>query len=606
MKKRNVVIGIAAICFAALGLTLPAGDSDDAITFESKKANDFFEEVFQKQIERSPQFQTYLGIKKDYGKWDDISDDNARLEHKILLDNLSQLQTEINYATLDQQTRTSYDLFVQDVMEQVEAFPYRFHNYPVNQMFGLQSRVPAFLINFHRIESEQDARDYISRLNGVKPLFDQLIKNMEHRRETGILPPTFVYDHVIRDAENVLKGKPFKDTAEPGTLLADFLDKIGKVESIDKKTRESLIAEATEGLKSSMRPAYSSFIGYMKKLKAVSTEDAGVWKLPDGDAFYRFALKRTTTTNLTADEIHNIGLKEVARIHGEMKGIMKTVGFEGSLQDFFEFMRTDPRFYYTGDDEGKQKYLAHATAVIDTMKGELDKLFLTKPKADIVVKAVEPFREESAGKAFYQRGTPDGSRPGAYYANLFDMTQMPVYMLEALAYHEGIPGHHMQISIAQELEGIPRFRKFLGFTAYTEGWGLYSELIPKEMGFYKDPYSDFGRLSAELWRACRLVVDTGIHAEKWTREEGITYYKTNTPNAEGDCVKMVERHIIAPGQATGYKIGMLKILELREMAKEKLGDKFDIREFHDVLLTNGAVPLNLLEGNVEDWVASKN
>jgi uncharacterized protein (DUF885 family) len=268
-------------------------------------------------------------------------------------------------------------------------------------------------------------------------------------------------------------------------------------------------------------------------------------------------------------------------------------------------MRTDQRFYYSNDQPGRERYLKKATELIETMKGRLDELFLTRPKSDLVVKRVEPFRERSAGKAFYQSPAIDGSRPGTYYANLFDMNSMPTYQMEALAYHEGIPGHHMQIAIAQELEGLPKFRKYGRFTAYVEGWGLYSEYIPKEMGFYPDPYSDFGRLAMELWRACRLVVDTGIHYKRWTREEGIDYYLTNTPNPKGDCIKMVERHIVMPGQATAYKIGMLKILELREKAKSELSDAFDNREFHDVVLTSGPVPLNVLEKMVDGYIAGK-
>jgi uncharacterized protein (DUF885 family) len=240
------------------------------------------------------------------------------------------------------------------------------------------------------------------------------------------------------------------------------------------------------------------------------------------------------------------------------------------------------------------------------MKGRLDELFLRLPKADIVVKAVEPFREKSAGKAFYETPALDGSRPGTYYANLYDMKAMPKYQMEALAYHEGIPGHHMQLAIAQELEEIPNFRKFSTYQAYTEGWGLYSELLPKEIGFYEDPYSDFGRLAMELWRSCRLVVDTGIHSKKWTREQGIDYYKQNTPNAESDCVKMVERHIVMPGQATAYKVGMNKILELRSMAQNELEEDFDLREFHDLLLKDGAMPLSLLEERVKNWIEEKN
>jgi uncharacterized protein (DUF885 family) len=299
-------------------------------------------------------------------------------------------------------------------------------------------------------------------------------------------------------------------------------------------------------------------------------------------------------------------LNEVARIHGEMDVIRNTVGFEGTLQDFFQFMKTDKQFYYTADKQGKDAYLKEAIHLIDSMKTRLDELFITKPKADIKVKAVESFREKSAGKAFYNRPAADGSRPGIYYANLYDMESMPSYQMEALAYHEGIPGHHMQLAIQQELEDVPMFRKYGGYTAYTEGWGLYSEFIPKEMGFYADPYSDFGRLAMELWRACRLVVDTGIHSKKWTREEGIKYYTDNTPNAELDAIKMVERHIVMPGQATAYKIGMMKILELREKAKNALGDSFDLREFHEVVIAQGAIPLNVLEDFVDAYISSKN
>lgn len=284
---------------------------------------------------------------------------------------------------------------------------------------------------------------------------------------------------------------------------------------------------------------------------------------------------------------------------------MKEVGFEGTLQDFFKFMREDEQFYYENNEQGRQKYLSEAKNAINKMKARLDELFLTKPEADIVVKAVEPFREKSAGKAFYQQPAMDGSRPGTYYANLYDMEAMPTYQLEALAYHEGIPGHHMQLAIAQELDSLPMFRKVEGYGAYTEGWGLYSELLPKEIGFYEDPYSDFGRLAMELWRSIRLVVDTGIHSKKWSRDEAIDYYVKNSPNAESDAVKMVERHIVMPGQATAYKIGMNKIVELREYAKKELGKDFDLREFHDVVLTNGSVPLNVLEELVVEWVQTK-
>ena len=340
---------------------------------------------------------------------------------------------------------------------------------------------------------------------------------------------------------------------------------------------------------------------------ATVTDDDGAWKLPDGDKYYSLQLEAMTTTDMTPGEIHDLGLAEVARIHGEMNKIKDSVGFDGTLQDFFVYMRTDPdgKFTYPTTDEGREQYLTEATNIINTMKGRLDELFLRKPKAELIVKRVEPFREQAAGKAFYQRPAPDGSRPGIYYANLYNMADMPIYQMEALAYHEGIPGHHMQLAISQELEGIPSFRKYGGFTAYTEGWGLYSEYIPKEMGFYEDPYSDFGRLAMELWRAARLVVDTGLHDKKWTRQEAIDYLLTNTPNPEGDAIKAIERYIVMPGQATAYKIGMLKILELRSKAEAALGDTFDVREFHDVVLKHGPVPLAILQENVDQWIETK-
>ena len=362
------------------------------------------------------------------------------------------------------------------------------------------------------------------------------------------------------------------------------------------------MSSVEKALLESVKPAYENLIAVVKEIEAQANTKDGAWKFPEGEAFYNNALKRTTTTDLTADEIHNIGLSEVDRIHDEMREIMNKVEFDGTLQEFFVYMRNSEDFVYPQTEEGRQRYLDEATGYIDTMRGRLDELFMTKPKADLIVKAVEPFREQSAGKAFYSQPSMDGSRPGTYYANLYDMASMPTYQMEALAYHEGIPGHHMQIALAQELEGIPTFRKFGRYTAYSEGWGLYSELLPKEYGFYEDPYSDFGRLAMELWRACRLVVDTGIHSKKWTREEGIDYYVTNTPNAKADAVKMVERHIVMPSQATAYKIGMNKIVELREKAREELGDAFDIREFHDVVLSRGAVPLNILEQFVNDYI----
>jgi uncharacterized protein (DUF885 family) len=476
-------------------------------------------------------------------------------------------------------------------------------------MFGRHSSVVSLLINQHRIDNVQDANNYIARLNAVPQLFDQLINNIEARTAANIIPPKFVFPHVIRDAKNIIKGAPFDD-GEPSALLSDFTTKLnaliekepGQLTDINKI---ALINEVTLALSHSVKPAYQKLVAHLIELETQATTEDGIWKWKDGEDFYNVALKRTTTTDLNSDQIHEIGLKEVERIHNEMRVIKDKVEFEGDLNSFMQFMRDDEQFYYPNTDEGKARYLSEATNLIDDMRLKLDEMFITKPKAKLNVKAVEAFREQSAGKAFYQRPSEDGTRSGLYYANLYDMKAMPTYQMEALAYHEGIPGHHMQLAIQQELKDVPKFRKFGGYTAYIEGWGLYSEYLPKEFGAYQDPYSDFGRLAMELWRACRLVVDTGIHSKKWTREKGIAFYSDNTPNAVSDVVKMVERHIVMPSQATAYKIGMLKILELRANAKTKLGDRFNIREYHDQILKYGPLPLNVLEAKVDAWIALK-
>ncbi|QSE97123.1 DUF885 domain-containing protein [Fulvivirga lutea] len=577
--------------------------SAEEIKQETAKANEFFEEAFQTALERSPMQQSYLGIKTDYGQWDDLSDEHAQEGLEITKKQLQYLLDSINPDALDKQAKISYQLFKEDAENEIADFKWRFHNYPVNQMFGMHSQVPSFLINIHQVSDSSDAAAYISRLNGVSTLFDQLVTGLKTREEKGIVPPKFVFPYAIEDSKNILKGAPF-EKGEPSTILADFTRKVEALE-LDDATKKKLIEEAKSALNNSVKQGYEKLISFLEEQETRATTKDGAWKFPEGKEFYDVALQRTTTTDLTAEEIHQIGLDEVERIHGEMRKIMERVNFKGDLQAFFTFMREEPMFYYPNTDEGKEQYLDSAKAIIDNMESRLDELFITKPKARIKVKRVEKFRENSAGKAFYQAPAPDGSRPGTYYANLANTKNMPKYEMEALAYHEGIPGHHMDRSIAQELTDIPKFRKFGGYTAYVEGWGLYSEFIPKEMGLYANPYSDFGRLAMELWRACRLVVDTGIHLKKWTREEGIEYYMTNTSGSERECVRMVERHIVMPSQATAYKIGMLKILDLRSMAMEKLGDKFDLREFHEVVLTSGAIPLNTLEELVNNWVESK-
>ena len=578
----------------------------EQIAAESKRVNEFFDQKFDEYVARHPQFASQLGIKIGYDKWEDLSDASNAEDLAISLQNLATLKRDFDFNACDPQTQLSWRLFEHDVQLNAEGFRFRQYNYPVNQMFGWHSQTPTFLMNIHRVDSVSDAEAYIARLNGVAAQGEQVIRNIQARAEKGIVPPKFVFPLVLDACRKVTQGRPFDQTDTDSTVLADFTKKVRALKDVDQPTRDRLIAEASKALTTSFLPAYQKLIAFLEAQEKTAPVEGGAWQFPDGRNFYEFALRRTTTTNLSADEIHDIGLKEIARIHGEMRGIMQKVKFKGDLQAFFKFMRSDPQFYLPDTDEGRAEYLKRATQMIDTMRGRLDELFIVKPKADMVVKAVEKFREKSAGKAFYQQPAPDGTRPGMFYVNLADMKSTPIYELEALAYHEGIPGHHMQIAIAQELGGVPKFRKFATrFTAYSEGWGLYTELIPKEMGFYQDPYSDFGRLAMELWRAGRLVVDTGLHHKRWTRQQAIDYLIKNTPNSEDDCEEAINRYIVSPSQATAYKIGMLKIVELREKAKKQLAGKFDIRQFHDVVLTSGPVPLDVLEELVDRWVRSK-
>ncbi|MCC5878813.1 MAG: DUF885 domain-containing protein [Idiomarina sp.] len=574
--------------------------SYEAQQAESEKANELFEELFMETVMRSPMYQSRLGIKDDQDKWDDISEQRAAENLEFQQAQLERVMA-IDESKLDEQTRVSWLLMKQQLENDIADYQWRHYNYPVNQMFGMHSSVASLLINQHGISEVSDAEDYIARLNDLPRLFEQLAENLNIRADKGIIAPQFVYPYVINDSQNIITGAPFDD-GEASVLWADFTSKLESLE-LDESQHETLMTAGRQAMLESVQPAYQDLISAVEGIAEQATTDDGAWKFPDGEAFYNNALQRTTTTDLTSDEIHQIGLDEVARIHEEMREIMQQVGYEGSLQEFFVYMRNNEDFIYPATDEGRQRYIDEATAYIDHMRERLDELFINKPQADMVVRAVEPFREQSAGKAFYQQPSMDGSRPGVYYANLYDMESMPTYQMEALAYHEGIPGHHMQIAIQQELEGIPSFRRFGRYTAYSEGWGLYTEYLPKEIGLYEDPYSDFGRLAMELWRAVRLVVDTGIHDKQWDREESIEFYVENTPNARADAVKMVERHIVMPSQATAYKIGMIKILELREKAMTELGDDFDIREFHDVVLGRGAVPLNVLEQFVDEYIA---
>ena len=607
MTFRSVLTLTALVTALTLNLAASSAITKDAImaervAAESAKANAFFDRVFDESVDRSPISQGYLGIKKDHDKWDDFSEASRLAELAITVRELAALKAAINFDLLDEQTKMSYRLFVAQAEETIEGWKWRNHSYVFTQMDGMHADAAAFLINFHEVADEADARAYVTRLRAMPAMFEPLIARAEAQAARGILPPKFVYPMLIESCREIIGGAPFDAQDKKCALWEDFETKVGALKDVDEAAKARLVADAKAALLGSVKPAYERLIAVFTALEKQATDEDGVWKLPEGRDYYNYSLRRHTTTALTADEIHELGLREVARIHAGMTAIKEQVGFKGDLKAFLQFMKNDPQFYYPTTEEGKEAYMKRANEIIDRMRARLPEFFTVFPKAPLVVKKVEPFRERGTSNAFYNQPSPDGSRPGIYYINTLDMRAQAIWEMETLAHHEAIPGHHMQIAISQELENMPKFRKFGGYTAYAEGWGLYAEFFPKEFGFYEDPYQDFGRLSDELLRAVRLVVDTGIHAKKWTRQQVMDYFRANAATPERELFSETNRYIVWPGQACSYKIGMIRIIELRELAKRELGPKFDLRAYHDLVLKNGALPMNLLEENVRAWI----
>jgi len=613
MKRviRWIPAGSAVLAALWLVSATAAEPVETAPTVQSAQTEDqrlmaFFEEVFQRNLKDSPLFQSQLGMKgPDYGKWDDFSDAEAKRQYELTKQDLARLRGEFRYDSLSESSKVSYRIFEYLQERALRNFPWRFHNYAFSTQNNPATNLVTFLQNVHRIDDVTDAEAYISRLNGVELAARQTIEGMDIAASRGIVPTSFSFDPVLADGRNVLKGAPFDGSSEDSAILADFRAKVGKLEISDAE-KQRLIDTAIAALKGPFRTGVNALLSRIESLRSKSIGPNGVWKLPDGDEFYKVQIDFwTSDPKLTADEIHNIGLSEVARIRGEMETIMRQVGFKGDLPAFFQFLRTDPGNFYPNTDAGRQAYLDQAKAYIDAVYADVGKYFNILPKAPLEVRRVESWREETAPVAFYNQPTPDGSRPGYYYVNLRDMTTVQKHVMQTVAYHEGAPGHHFQIAIQQELTDVPMFQKFAFFGAYIEGWGLYAERLGKEQGRFVDPMQDFGRLQDEMLRAARLVVDTGAHSKHWTREQMIEFMLANYPASEDEATKEVERYIDNPGQALSYKIGMLKILELREHAKAELGDRFDIRDFHDVVLKNGAVPLTVLEELVDDYIARK-
>ncbi len=574
---------------------------------ETERLYAWFETLFEADIARSPQGLTALGRRDDldaYGRWDDVSDASADANQQRRIDRLAHMRATFDYDQLDEAGRVSYRVFEYLQETGIRQYGFRDQNYVFTQMFGPHTGMPTFLINQHRVTNAAEAEAYISRLSGFGEVFDTLIARADERAEADVMPPRFAFDYLIGNTRAVITGAPFDDSEADSPLLADFRAKVAALD-IDQAEKDDLLARGIDAMQTQTGPAYERLIAMLERHQAQSDTRDGAWKLPRGEAYYQSQLAGfTTMPDLSPQEIHDIGLSEIDRIHGEMRGIMEQVGFEGTLGEFFEFMRTDEQFYYPNTDEGRQRYLAEVDVVFDRVRDVIPDYFDTTPQAPMIVREVEAFRAAGSPTAFYNSPAMDGSRPGIYYANTSNMRNLPTYQMETLAYHEGIPGHHFQLALTQELEGQPMFQRQLYLSAFGEGWALYAESLGKEMGLFTDPYQDFGRLAYELWRAGRLVVDTGIHALQWSREDAIAYLLENTSFTEEEVTREVERYIVWPGQATSYKIGQMRIRDLRDYAREELGENFDWGEFHDVVLTHGSLPLPVLTELVNDYVAA--
>ncbi len=607
VMKKYAALLLASVAVTGCDMMGAPVATIECATTQTECLNQWFDEKFEEELKFSPIRQTALGRKTDYDKIDDFSVEAQQAQIEWWQAATAEMEANFEYDELTDEAKLSWDMW-QFRKDQAEAAAeFNDQAYILHQMNGTHAALPSFLLSQHKVEDESDMAAFIARLGGIGTAIDQLLVRAQANADAGTRPPRFAYDAVIDESTKLISGAPFDD-GEPSALWTgteDHLKKLLEDGTITNERADELREDARTALTEKMAPAYQRVVDWFTEDRPNTLEEAqGVSALTKGTDFYNYRLGLMTTTELTADEIHDTGLAEVARIREEMIAIKDTVGFEGSLQEFFSFIREDDQFYFSNDDQGARDYIKAAEEHLAFIDTKLPEFFGVLPKAPLEVRRVEPFREQDGAPQHYRPGTPDGSRPGIYYAHLSDMRAMAIPPLEVIAYHEGNPGHHMQSSIAQELTGIPKFRAQGGYIpAFGEGWGLYSELLAKEMGAYKDPYSDFGRLTTEMWRAIRLVVDTGIHSKGWSEQQAVDYFLANSPIPEAKVRAEVQRYFVMPGQATAYKIGMIRIQELRAKAEEELGEKFDIRGFHDTVLGGGSVPLSVLEKQVDQWIA---
>jgi uncharacterized protein (DUF885 family) len=590
------------------------------IWFRPFNIKHFYDRLFVELALESPELTTSMGIPVIYDWYkdelDDISYENQWKSFNKMEEDYKTLMS-YDFESQSEENKLNTKILASYLEGLIDGEPFFYHGYPVNQLVGIQTELPSLLENSHKIRNKSDAEAYISRLSKFEKKFDQLIENLKIQEKKGIIPPRFVIDRVLEGMNNfigkkdsnadiIIEAQTSPSPIKSNILYTSFKSKIDQVEDITQEQKESYKKQVEEEIGSTVFRSYSKLIDYFEQLKEKATTDDGVWKLPNGEAYYRHQLKQQTTTDLDPEEVHQIGLSEVARIKDEMQAILLAEGYADTtktLGTIIQELGKEERFLFPNNDEGRQIVLDEYDRILTEISHGIDNVFDVRPKAGLEVKRVPKFKEEGSAAASYNPPAMDGSREGIFYANLRDVHETAKFEMKTLAYHEGIPGHHFQIAIQQELEGVPIFRTIGLFTAYIEGWALYAEQLAWELGFYKnDPFGNLGRLQAEMFRAVRLVVDTGIHFKKWSREEAIDYMVANTGMPISEVTTEIERYIVLPGQACAYKIGMIKILDLRQRAKMKLGDQFELKEFHNVVLKNGAVPLDILEEIVEEYI----
>lgn len=588
------------------------------IWFKPFNIRHFYDRVFVEFAMGNPEMVTSLGIPilSDIYK-DDLSDASDKKNwqdfEKLKKDYSTLLSYDFESQSKENQLNTK--ILGWFLGSQVDGEKYFYYGYPVNQMFGVQSSLPSMMESSHKLEDKSDIEAYISRLSKFKTKFEQVIEGLRISEANGIIPPNFVIDRVLsemtgftgqKESQDIDLEVENKDPVKTNILYTNFDSKLSKIEGISSDEKEEYKRLVENEIRNTVFDSYNLLITYFQNLKSKANNDDGVWKFPDGDNYYQYQLTQNTTTDYTPEQVHQIGLSEVKRIKKEMWEILINEGYDDTTKTIGEVIQPvnkEERFLFQNNDEGRKEVLERYNEILDEISIGLDDAFAIKPKAALEVKRVPEFKEEGAAGAYYQRPAMDGSRGGVFYANLRDVSETVKFAMKTLAYHEGIPGHHFQIAIQAELESVPIFRTLGLFTAYIEGWALYSERLAWELGFYKDdPFGNLGRLQAEMFRAVRLVVDTGIHYKRWTREEAIDYMIANTGMTTGEVVTEIERYIVMPGQACAYKIGMMKILELRERAKSELGDNFDLKQFHNIILKNGAVPLSILDELITEYI----